>query len=78
MVAVFSGFALGELVPLQQLGFGLAVAVLVDATLVRCILVPASMRLLGTWNWYLPNFLSWLPELRMERPVEVEPVAVGD
>jgi RND superfamily putative drug exporter len=48
---------LGDLVPLQQLGFGLAIAVLVDATIVRCVLVPASMSLLDKWNWYLPNFL---------------------
>jgi RND superfamily putative drug exporter len=78
MVAVFSGFALGELVPLQQLGFGLAVAVLVDATIVRCILVPASMRLLGNWNWYLPSFLHWLPELRLERSAAVEAAPAGD
>jgi RND superfamily putative drug exporter len=78
MVAVFSGFALGELVPLQQLGFGLAVAVLVDATIVRCILVPASMRLLGNWNWYLPSFLHWLPEVRLERSEAVEAAPAGD
>ncbi len=78
MVAVFSGFALGELVPLQQLGFGLAVAVLVDATIVRCILVPASMRLLGNWNWYLPSFLRWLPEVRLEHSTAVEPAPAGD
>jgi RND superfamily putative drug exporter len=79
MVAVFSGFALGSMVPLQQLGFGLAVAVLVDATIVRCILVPASMRLLGKWNWYLPSFLRWLPEMRLEQPTAVvEPVGAGD
>jgi RND superfamily putative drug exporter len=66
MVAVFGGFALGEMVPLQQLGFGLAVAVLIDATIVRSVLVPASMRLLGRWNWYLPTFLGWLPDLRVE------------
>ena len=78
MVAVFSGFTLGEMVPLQQLGFGLAVAVLVDATIVRCVLVPASMRLLGTWNWYLPSFLGWLPEMRLERSAVAEPVAAGD
>ena len=51
------GFAAGELVMFQQMGFGLAVAVLVDATLVRTILVPATMRLLGRWNWYLPSRL---------------------
>jgi RND superfamily putative drug exporter len=80
MVAVFSGFTLGEMVPLQQLGFGLAVAVLVDATIVRSILVPASMRLLGKWNWYLPGFLSWLPQIRHEtaEPIEQPAAAVAD
>jgi RND superfamily putative drug exporter len=78
MVAVFSGFALGELVPLQQLGFGLAVAVLMDATIVRCILVPASMRLLGNWNWYLPSFLRWLPEIHLEPAASVEAAPAGD
>jgi RND superfamily putative drug exporter len=50
------------------MGFGLAVAVFVDATIVRTIIVPASMRLLGTANWYLPAWLSWLPEIRVEGP----------
>jgi RND superfamily putative drug exporter len=75
MVAVFSGFALGDLVAMQQLGFGLAVAVLIDATIVRTVLVPASMRLLGKWNWYLPNFLSWVPDLRVEAPEPAEGTA---
>jgi putative drug exporter of the RND superfamily len=66
MVAVFSGFAAGRLVELQQTGFGLAVAVLIDATLVRSVLVPAAMRLLGKWNWYLPRWLGWLPQLPVE------------
>ena len=66
MVAVFSGFASGDMVVNQQAGFGLAVAVLLDATLVRGILVPASMQLLGTRNWYLPSWLGWLPDLRVE------------
>lgn len=66
MVAVFAGFALGGLTDLQQTGFGLAVAVLVDATIVRSVLVPASMQLLGKWNWYLPGWLLWLPQLRVE------------
>jgi RND superfamily putative drug exporter len=66
MVAVFSGFAAGRLAALQQMGFGLAVAVLIDATLVRSVLVPAAMTLLGKWNWYLPRWLGWLPELRIE------------
>ena len=66
MVAVFSGFASGDVVSNQQVGFGLAVAVLIDATLVRTVLVPASMRLLGDFNWYLPSALAWLPDLRVE------------
>ena len=73
MIAVFWGFAMGQLVMFQQMGFGLAVAVFLDATIVRSVLVPASMRLLGNLNWYLPSALSWLPELRME----AETPAVG-
>jgi RND superfamily putative drug exporter len=66
MVVVFSGFALGQMVMFQQVGFGLAVAVLFDATIVRMILVPSAMRLLGDRNWYLPHWLRWLPDLRVE------------
>ena len=55
IIAVFSGFAAGDLVMFQQMGFGVAVALLVDATIVRSILVPASMKLLGDRNWYLPH-----------------------
>ena len=66
MVAVFGGFAAGDLVSLQQMGFGLAVAVFIDATIVRSVLVPASMKLLGDRNWYLPRWLQWLPEVRVE------------
>jgi RND superfamily putative drug exporter len=66
MVAVFGGFAAGDLAPLQQVGFGLAVAVLIDATLVRSVLVPASMKLLGDRNWYLPRWLAWLPNISIE------------
>jgi RND superfamily putative drug exporter len=66
MVAVFTGFALGDTVALQQVGFGLAVAVILDATIIRTILVPASMELLGDWNWYLPSWLRWLPKLDVE------------
>ena len=66
MVAVFWGFAAGDLVGLQQMGFGLGIAVLLDATIVRMVLVPAAMRLLGDWNWYLPSWLGWLPDLRVE------------
>ncbi len=66
MVAVFAGFAAAPLVGLQQMGFGLAVAVALDATIVRSILVPATMKLLGDRNWYLPSWLQWLPEIHIE------------
>jgi uncharacterized membrane protein YdfJ with MMPL/SSD domain len=81
MVAVFVGFAAGRLGPLQQMGFGLAVAVFMDATIVRSLLVPASMRLLGDWNWYLPRWLRWLPQVHVEgrEPglAERRPASVG-
>jgi putative drug exporter of the RND superfamily len=66
IIAVFSGFARGELVMFQQMGFGIAVALLIDATIVRSVLVPASMKLLGPWNWYLPSWLEWLPDVHVE------------
>ena len=66
MVAVFGGFAMGDLVGMQQFGFGLAVAIFLDATIVRSILVPASMTLLGDWNWYLPSWLEWLPRISID------------
>jgi RND superfamily putative drug exporter len=66
MVVVFAAFAMGSLVQMQQLGFGLAIAVFLDATIVRSVLVPATMALLGRWNWYLPRWLGWLPDLRVE------------
>jgi RND superfamily putative drug exporter len=76
MVAVFGGFATGELVMMQQMGFGLAVAVLLDATLVRSVLVPATMKLLGERNWYLPSWLEWLPKIAerdsIEAPVDTQ------
>ena len=65
MVAVFMGFAVGDLATFQQFGFGLAIAILVDATIIRSVLVPATMKLLGDRNWYLPGFLKWLPDLRV-------------
>lgn len=58
MVAIFAGFASGELVMFQQVGFGLGAAVLIDATIVRSFLVPAAMQLLGVHNWYLPRWLA--------------------
>ena len=66
MVVVFGAFATGETVVNQLMGFGLAIAVFLDATLVRSVLVPASMEVLGKGNWYLPPFLRWLPDLRVE------------
>ncbi|MEE8422592.1 MAG: MMPL family transporter [Dehalococcoidia bacterium] len=66
MVAVFMGFALGDLVMFQQMGLGLAVAIFLDATVVRTVLVPSAMELLGDWNWYLPSWLAWVPDLRVE------------
>lgn len=86
MVVVFSGFALGDLIMFQQMGFGLAVAVLLDATVVRTVLVPATMRLLGTRNWYFPRWLEWLPQIQIEAPqrpgdrapATTEPVGAGD
>jgi RND superfamily putative drug exporter len=73
MVAVFAGFAAGDLVMFQQMGFGLAVAVLLDATLIRTIMVPAAMKLLGAWNWYLPSWLQWLPHLSIEGTPQLGP-----
>jgi putative drug exporter of the RND superfamily len=64
MVAVFGLFA--SMIMMQQMGFGLAVAVLLDATIIRAVLVPATMKLLGDWNWYLPRWLEWLPSLSPE------------
>ncbi len=75
MVSVFGGFALGDLVFFQQMGFGLGVAIFVDATLVRALLVPASMKLLGERNWYFPKFLEWLPDLRVDSSETTAPVA---
>jgi RND superfamily putative drug exporter len=71
MVAVFAGFAAGRITFLQQVGFGLGVAVLFDATIVRAILVPSAMALLGDRNWYLPRWLGWLPRIRIEAPAPV-------
>ena len=73
MVAVFGGFASGDLISNQQIGFGLAVAVFLDATIVRTVLVPASMRLLGRANWYYPRFLEWVPRVGIEGVAELEP-----
>ncbi len=66
MVAVFSIFAGLRGLDIKQMGFGLAVAVLIDATIIRAVLLPATMKLLGEWNWYLPRWLEWLPRISFE------------
>jgi RND superfamily putative drug exporter len=74
IIAVFAGFARGDLVMFQQMGFGVAVALFIDATVIRSVVVPATMTLLGRWNWYLPSWLSWLPDVHVEgREGEVRP-----
>jgi uncharacterized membrane protein YdfJ with MMPL/SSD domain len=70
MVAVFSVFATLSMVEFKQMGVGLAVAILLDATIVRAVLLPATMKLLGERNWYLPKRLSWLPKFEHEGAVE--------
>ena len=70
MVAVFGGFASGDLVFFQQMGFGLAMAIILDATIVRLVLVPAAMELLGDRNWYFPSWLEWLPSIQIEGRVD--------
>jgi RND superfamily putative drug exporter len=71
MVGVFAIFGTLSMMIFKQFGVGLATAILIDATIVRAVLLPASMKLLGDWNWYLPKWLQWLP--RLERR-EAEPV----
>jgi putative drug exporter of the RND superfamily len=66
IVAVFAGFARGDLIMFQQMGFGVAVALLLDATIIRSVVLPSAMRLLGDWNWYLPRWLAWVPRLQVE------------
>jgi uncharacterized membrane protein YdfJ with MMPL/SSD domain len=66
MVAVFAIFASLSAIMIKQMGVGLAVAVLLDATVIRGVLLPAAMKLLGEWNWYLPRWLEWLPRLNVD------------
>ena len=72
IIAVFAGFAAGELVAFQQMGFGVAIALLVDATIVRSVVIPGAMRLLGDYNWYMPSWLEWLPRVEIEDPLSAE------
>jgi RND superfamily putative drug exporter len=76
IVAVFAGVSATDLVSFQQMGFGVAVALLIDATLVRSVVIPAAMRLLDERNWYLPRCLAWLPQLQIEGPGQ-QPLHVG-
>jgi RND superfamily putative drug exporter len=68
MVAVFSIFATLAMIDFKMMGVGLAAAILIDATIVRAVLVPSTMKLLGERNWYLPRALEWLPRSRGEAP----------
>jgi RND superfamily putative drug exporter len=73
IVAVFSGFARGDLVMFQQMGFGVAVSLLIDATIIRSVLLPSAMVVLGDRTWYLPRWLEWIPHLEVEGHVEPKP-----
>ena len=66
MVAVFAVFATLSMLMFKQFGVGLAAAILIDATIIRGVLLPASMKLLGDWNWYVPSWLEWLPRFGLE------------
>ena len=83
MISVFAIFATLSLLIFKQLGIGLAVAVLIDATIIRGVLLPATMKLLGDWNWYLPKWLEWLPRVGPgdgsypPPPGEADPSATG-
>jgi RND superfamily putative drug exporter len=72
MIAAFSGFTAGSFVAFQEFGLGLSAAILLDATIVRMVLVPATMKLVGDWNWYLPPRMQRL--LKLPRPQPREPV----
>src|SRR6266545_2210595 len=75
MVFVFGIFGTLSMLMLKQFGVGLAAAILIDATIVRAVLLPATMKLLGEWNWYLPRWLQWLPRLERYEP-ELAPARV--
>ena len=73
MVAVFAIFGTLRLIMMKQLGVGLGLAVLIDATVIRGVLLPASMKLLGEWNWYMPHWLGWVPSLTPEDEAQSAP-----
>ena len=70
IVVVFAGFAAGKLVMFQQMGFGVAIALLLDATVIRSVVLPSTLALLDRRSWYLPHWLEWLPHVEVERPVD--------
>ena len=76
MVAVFSIFATLSFIDMKQFGVGLAAAVLIDATIVRGVMLPAAMKLLGDRNWYLPSWLEWLPRIEHEAALPPAPVTI--
>jgi uncharacterized membrane protein YdfJ with MMPL/SSD domain len=73
IVVVFAGFAAGKLVMFQQMGFGVAVALLIDATIIRSVVLPSMLGLLDRRSWYLPRWLDWLPHVEVERPAAPSP-----
>src|SRR5919202_4238556 len=73
MVAVFGIFITLSTLDIKQMGFGLAAAILIDATIVRAVLLPAAMKLLGEWNWYLPRWLEWLPRFDVDAQLQAAP-----
>jgi hypothetical protein len=73
MVGVFAVFATLSLLDFKQMGVGLAFAVLLDATIIRGVLLPACMKLLGDWNWYLPTWLEWLPRVGPKDGIDLPP-----
>jgi uncharacterized membrane protein YdfJ with MMPL/SSD domain len=78
MVGVFLVFVTLAFLDFKELGVGLAAAVLIDATIIRGVLLPASMKVLGDWNWYLPSWLEWLPRIGADRDVAPPPVEPGE
>jgi uncharacterized membrane protein YdfJ with MMPL/SSD domain len=73
MVGVFAIFATLPILDMKEMGIGLATAVLIDATIVRGVLLPATMKLLGDWNWYLPSWLHWMPKLEHHAEPQAQP-----
>ena len=72
MLVAFLAFSISQILTVAELGFGMFAAILVDATLITMLMSPAAMKLLGTWFWWWPSFLSWVPDLRARPPEEVE------